>query len=299
MGAHPALRRVLVTGASGNTGSALLEALAGSGIERLAATRGEGTQRRLPEGCGQRILHYGNAYETAKALEGVDAAFLLVPFHEDMVAWGRQFTDLARQQGLRFILRLSGLAAAPDCASKIGALHGAIDEYARDSGILCCILRCNAFMQNYSGLYRHMIRRGLLCLPEGDARSAMIDTGDIAAAAARILADPAPHAGRVYDLNGPEPLSHARAVDIVSGVAGFRVRYRAISPSEARQSYLRYGIPPWHIGVLDSLGRFIRQGNAALADHTTEELLGRPPTRFREFAERHRDCWINREKTST
>ena len=289
------LTRVLVTGATGNAGSALLNELSGSGIELVAALTREDAKSRLPEFSSYRLCDYDKAFQVSAALDGIDAVFLLLPFDEKMVRWGEQFVELARQQDVRFIVRLSGLLAAPDCGSKMGRLHGQIDESVKRSGISYCILRCNSFMQNFSGVYRNMIRRGTLSLPEGDARSGFIDTGDIAAVAAHIIKNPGPHINRVYDLSGPESMSNIQAVEIISAVIGNPVHYRAMSKAEVRRVYEKIGISSWRSEVLDSLSRFIREGHAGRVTDTVEKLLGRQPGSFRDFAERNRRCWTDAE----
>jgi uncharacterized protein YbjT (DUF2867 family) len=140
-----------------------------------------------------------------------------------------------------------------------------------------------------------MIRHGMLSLPEGNARSAFIDTDDIAAVAAQILKHPAPHMGRVYDLSGPELLSNQQAVEILYGVIGTPVRYRPMSEAEARQAYDKLGISAWRSEIFESLSRFIREGHAGQLTNTVEELLGRKPGSFQDFAERNRQCWIKAE----
>jgi uncharacterized protein YbjT (DUF2867 family) len=291
----PSLKRVLVTGATGNTGASLLGELQGTGIEPVAALTSEDAKSRLPFSCEYRLCNYDDASQAAAALDGIDAVFLLIPFNEKMVAWGERFIEQALRRGVRFVVRLSGLAAAPDCESKMGRLHGRIDEFLKSSEIPWCILRCNAFMQNFTGAYRGMIRRGVLCLPEGNARSAFVDTRDIAAVTAHILNNPAPHINRVYDLSGPESLSNDQAVKIISAACGNPVRYKAMSEAEVRRAYHKLGISPWHMEVLESLSRFIRGGHADEPTGTVEALLSRPPATFRRFAQSHRRHWIDSE----
>jgi uncharacterized protein YbjT (DUF2867 family) len=287
------LSRVLVTGATGNTGSALLGELRGFAFEPVAALSCENAKSHLPESCHYRLCNFNETSQVSAALDGIDAVFLLLPFDEKMVGWGECVVEQAKEQNVRFIVRLSGLAAALNCGSKMGQLHGQIDEALKRSGIPYCILRCNSFMQNFTGIYRGMIRRGVLSLPEGDARSGFIDTGDIAAVVAHIIKNPGPHVNRVYDLSGPELLSNTQAVEIISTVIGNPVRYRAMSEAAVRQAYDKLGISTWRSDVLESLSRFIREGNAEQLTNTVEKLLGRPPMSFREFAERHRNCWVS------
>lgn len=286
------MHTVLVTGATGNTGGALLEELVRSNMIPVAGVRAERTAWLLPGGCERRTFSYGNSEQIARAMVGIEGLFLLVPFHEQMVAWSEQVVAEAVRQGVKFIVRLSGLGAAPHCASAMGALHGQIDELVMGSGINYCILRCNSFMQNFTGHYRGMIRRHhLIALPEGDARACFIDTADVAAVAARIFMEPQLHAGKVYDLTGPESLSNAEAAGIISQVIGESVIYRAATDEQTESSYHKLGLSPWRIATLMSLSRYIRQGRAAQTTDMVQRILGRPPVDFRSFAFRHRALW--------
>ncbi|MGI9295726.1 MAG: NmrA family NAD(P)-binding protein, partial [Pseudomonadales bacterium] len=263
------MQRVLVMGASGNIGTTLLKQLHGCGMVPVAALRDGAARSKIPAGCEYRICGYGNAKQAASALAETGGLFLLVPFHEEMVSWGEQLVAEAKRRRVDFIVRVSGLAAAPDCASKMGALHGQIDQAVKESGIDYCILRCNSFMQNFSGIYQKMIQRyRVISLPEADAQSCFIDTADIAAVTARIFSEPAKHVNQVYDLSGPKPLSNSKVAAIISDVTDNIVRYQPVSDEEAERSYRKMGISPWRIEVLTSLSRFIRAGNAGKATET-------------------------------
>ena len=286
------MQRILVTGASGNTGKPLLGELSSSGLWPVAGLRGEPMTGQLPTGGEYRLFNYGQSGQMASALEGVDGLFLMVPLHEDMVAWAGQVVAEAKRQGVGFIVRLSGLDASPGCASAMGALHGQIDAVVKSSGIDFCILRCNSFMQNFSGMYRGMIRRHrLLALPEGAARSCFIDTADIAAVVARVFSDPRQHAGRVYDLSGPESLDNAEVAHILSELTGTLVTYHPATDEDTERAYRKLGLSPWRIEVLMSLSRYIRAGYAAQITDTVEHVLGRRAQDFRSFAAAHSDCW--------
>lgn len=284
--------RVLVTGATGNIGSVVLATLAEQEVDVIAGLSGNDRQAGIPPGMSWRVCDFQDEEKLAQALHGVDSVFLLVPFAEHMVAWGRQFVRAASSAGVRFVLRLSGLAAAIDSESAIGRLHGQIDEAVRESGVPYCVLRANAFMQNFSGLYGGMMRRtGALFLPEDDARLNFIDTRDIGIAAATIMMRPQAHKGRTYDLDGPEALGNEDTVRIISEVAGTRFEYRPISAAQANASYRELGICDWKIEVLDSLEAFIRDGNAARQSAEIGDLMGRPPTKFEDFARDYRNFW--------
>jgi len=267
-----------VTGATGNIGSVVLETLAAHEVDVVAGSSSN---------CDFR-----DDEQVAKALHGVDSVFLLIPFTEHMVEWGERIVRAAAGAGVRFILRLSGLAATPDSDSAMGRLHGQIDVAVRESGVPYCVLRANAFMQNFSGLYSGMMRNGVVRLPEASARLNFVDTRDIGEAAARILLLPLQHTGKTYDLDGPDALSNADACRIIKDAVGIPLEYRAIPPERANTNYREFGMPEWKIDVLDSLAGFIRDGGAERRSGTLQQLLQRQARTFEQFARDYRSCWI-------
>lgn len=283
---------ILLTGATGNVGSAALATLAELGVDVIAGLSGESRQAAMPPGTSCRVCNFQDREQLERALHDVDSVFLLVPFNEHMVSWGEQFVQAAAGAGVRFVLRLSGLAAATDSDSAMGRLHGQIDEAVRVSGLPYCVLRANAFMQNFSGLYRGMLlKTGVLHLPEGDARLNFVDTRDIGSVAARILVNPGAHSGETYDLDGPEELDNEDAVRIISEITGTRFEYRPIPAGQANASYRGAGMSAWKIEILDSLEEFIRDGNAARQSKALGELLGRRPTTFGQFVRDYSGSW--------
>ena len=133
--------RTLITGATGNIGSAALASLSGQGMNAIAGLSGLTRRTDLPVNIDHRVCNYSDVNTLAQSLKGIDSALLLIPFNENMIAWGERFVRLAHEVGVRFILKISGLAAARDCPSKMGQLHGQIDEIVKQSGIPYCILR--------------------------------------------------------------------------------------------------------------------------------------------------------------
>ena len=106
------------------------------------------------------------------------------------------------------------------------------------------ILRPNGFMQNLIAYFAPSIRaQGAFYQSTGDAKISHIDLRDIAAAAAKILLLPAQHAGKIYELNGPEALSYAEVAEKISKATGRKVQYVDIPPDAQRKALLDMGMP--------------------------------------------------------
>jgi len=283
---------ILVTGGSGNIGSAVVETLRASGAVCRVGVSGADRQHGAGTSTKPVACDYRHRSQLLRALQGIDRALLLVPFNRDMVAWGHRFVKTAVECGVGFIVRISALGAAPDSPSAMGRLHDRIDSIVKDSGIDFCILRCNSFMQNFSGHYAGMIRRGQLLLAQGDARFNFIDTRDIGRVVASVLTASAAFSGRTFDLHGPQCLSNADAVDLIGRATGKCIEYAPITDEQAACRLGRAGVGGWEQAVLGGLDRCFREGFAVGESGQLEQLLGCRPLRFDAFARAYRHRWL-------
>lgn len=273
----------LVTGATGTVGREVVRGLLAQGLPVRAGAR---AGRRLvhlgPVDCC--VLDFDRPQTTARALEGVQRVFFLSPLNAQMVDVGCRFVEQARTAGVEHIVRLSAMGAGSFPATKLAVVHRAVEEAIEASGLHYTFLRPNAFMQNYLNAFGGSIRsKGLFEMPQGRGAVSCIDVRDIAAVAVAALMDPC-HRERSYELTGPEPLANDDVAEILSEVVHRPIRYVDISERQARDAMLGQGTPVWLVEVLLELYAISRAGMAASISSAVQELLGRPPTRFRQFA---------------
>ena len=222
---------ILVTGSGGTVGSEVVKELTKLGAPVRAAYRSR--PPAAPGVQGARIdLTTGAGLD--EALRDVEAVFLLVGEVEDQVAAERRLVDASRRANVKRLVKLSVLDAEGE-GYAFARIHRAVERAIESSGIPYTFLRPGSFMQNFATYYRDMIRGGTLYLPLGDAREAHVDARDIAAVAARALTSDA-HAGKSYDLVGPEALSYVDAVAQISAATGRTIAYVPVSDDDyARQ----------------------------------------------------------------
>lgn len=273
----------LVTGATGTVGREVVRELLAEGVSvRAGARAGRPLGHLGPVDCC--VVDFDRPQTAAQALQGVRRVFFLSPLNEQMVDVGCQFVEQATAAGVEHIVRLSAMGAGSLPATKLAFIHRAVEEAIEASGLHYTFLRPNAFMQNYLNAFGGSIRsKGLFEMPQGQAAVSVIDVRDIAAVAVAALMD-ACHRGRSYELTGPEPLSNDDVAEILSEVAHRPIRYVDISERQARDALLGQGTPAWLVEVLLELYAISRAGMAASVSSAVQELLGRPPTRFRQFA---------------
>ena len=125
----------------------------------------------------------------------------------DRVERHRAFVDAAVAAGVRHLVYTSFVGAAPDSVFTLARDHWATEEHIRASGLEFTFLRDNLYADFLTFLVGD---DGVIRGPAGDGRAAVVVQDDIADAAVAVLRDPAPHAGRTYDLTGPQALSFDR-----------------------------------------------------------------------------------------
>ena len=87
---------------------------------------------------------------------------------------------------------------------------------------------------------------GVLRDPAGSGRASLVSRRDVAAAAAAIVQDPRAHAGRTYELTGPEALATAEVAAILSAGLGRRINHHGETMAEAYESRKAWDAPQWH-----------------------------------------------------
>jgi uncharacterized protein YbjT (DUF2867 family) len=162
--------------------------------------------------------------------------------------------------------------------------HAPAERAVRESGAEWSIVRAAWFAQNFSeGFLTGAVRDGVLALPAGDAAEPFVDAGDVADVAVAALTDDR-HAGQVYEVTGPRPLTFAAAADEIARATGRQIRYQPITSQEFTAAMANAGLPGDLVAVLAEVFAELRDGrNAGTADGV-ERALGRPPRDFADFA---------------
>ncbi len=278
---------ILVTGATGNIGRALIAELHALGASPIA---GSPTGESVLGSAGRKV-DFSDPTSLAAAFAGVDTLFLLFPLVPEKIRLAQNAADAARAAGVRFILRSSGAGADASSQIAIAKLQGTIDHIITGSGIPCCFVRPNGFMQNTLTYYAGMLRAGTLYLPMADAAISMVDVRDIAAVDARILLDPQKHAGQAYTVTGPEALTQSQIAQMISEAAGHPIAYVPIPQEAADESMHSAGMDAWTVEQMGSLNRVIAAGYAAQVTDTIATLTGKPARRLADFVRENADAW--------
>jgi uncharacterized protein YbjT (DUF2867 family) len=284
--------KILVTGATGNVGGAALRALLEKGADVAAAVHDPAKAEALRKaGAETRRMDLSDPDSVAKALEGVERLFFLLPLHQEMRRWGSELLRCAREAGVSLIVRSSSMGADMSAHYQLGKLHGGVDAEIEASGVPHVILRPCTFMQNYLLLAPLLKETGVLPVPEGKGRSSFVDARDVGACAAEALLRPDDFAGTVTVVTGPEALDNYQVAEILSDVSGREIAYREGDIEETGMFLEGAGLPEWDVHMILSVHRYARNGYTSFVTKAVEHMLGRPATSFADFAQEHAAVW--------
>jgi uncharacterized protein YbjT (DUF2867 family) len=273
---------ILVTGATGNTGRPLVEALVRLGAPVRAMVRDRASKAKRPDGVQIAVADFGAPASLAAALDGAGRAYLVTPSSEQAEAQQKRFADLAAAAGVRHLVVLSQLAAAEDSPVRFLRYHAAVERHVRDLGIGYTFLRPNLFFQGLLALAKPIAAEGRFFAPIGDTPVSAVDVRDIADVAAAALTQ-AGHQGATYTLTGPAAVTHAEMATALGAALGREITFIDVPP-EAFADSLHGILPPWQVeGLLEDYAHY-RRGEAAAVSTAVAEVTGHPAMDFAQFA---------------
>ncbi|WP_406398091.1 NAD(P)H-binding protein [Streptomyces sp. NBC_00879] len=273
---------IVVTGATGNVGRPLVQALTSAG-ETVTAVSRRPSDAQAQAGVRHRQADLTEPESLKPSLDGADALFLLVAGGGEGVS-ASGILDVAGAAGVRRVVLLSSQGARTRPLSPSHAPLRAFEDDLRHSGLQWTVLRPSGFASN-AFLWAESIRaRRTLAAPFPGVGLPVIDPADIGEVAAAVLRD-AGHAGHTYELTGPSPVSPREQAEAIGQALGTRVRFVEQSRDEARAQLLRFMPEPVVDGTLAILGEPLAAEQRV--SPAVEQILGRPARTFARWAQRN------------
>ena len=275
---------ILVTGATGKVGEALIQELLASGADFRAGVRTPGR----PSGVETVPFDFDKPETFAPALRGITRLFLLSPGGTEREG---PVVEAARTARVGHIVKLSVWGAEEE-SFEFARHHRPIEKQIEASGVPYTFLRPNGFMQNFSTSMADTIRsQGAFYLAARDSRYSIVDARDVAAVAAKALREEGAHAGSAYKLSGPETLSNAEMADKLSAAIGKKVAYVDLPEADFRKALVDAGTPDPYADALIDLDRYYISGQAQEITQDVERVTGLKPRSFDRFASDHAAVW--------
>jgi uncharacterized protein YbjT (DUF2867 family) len=282
---------ILVTGATGRPGSAVIREFVRHGTQVRALARDPAKAEAL-HGLPGVDVAFGDmlAPETLRgALAGVDRVLMISGAGPQMLETQCTFIDAANRAGVAHIVKFSGQDSIdgfdPERFRSTRS-HEQIQRYLVGSPTSWTILRPSQFMQVYFEETPTIVERGELRLPLGEATLAPVDIADIAKVAYQVLTTPG-HRNRSYTMTGPEALTMTEVAERISAAIGKSVRYVDVSSKDKLREWLSAGYPPQRALAFSQLFDERRRLGRSTVDLSTHQRFGITPTTFAQFARRN------------
>jgi NAD(P)H dehydrogenase (quinone) len=283
---------ILITGAAGKTGQAVVKALAAKGARVRAFIR-RSEQAVTLKALGAAEVSLGS-FEDARALSlavaGTRAIYHICPnVSRDELSVARTIAAAAQAHDVRRFVYHSVLhpqiEAMPHHWAKMRT-----EEILLAAGLDLTILQPTAYMQNLLGAWCGIVDDGVLRIPyPAETRLSLVDLDDVAEVAARVLTEDS-HVGATYELVGTAPLSQTEVAAAIGAVLRRDVRVEA-EPVETWESGVRAaGMGDHKRATLAAMFRYYARHGLTGNPNTLRWLLGRAPHNIAHFISAHENC---------
>jgi NAD(P)H dehydrogenase (quinone) len=289
------MTKILVTGASGQLGSAVLAHLLADGkvaaSDIIAASRNPAKLADIAaKGVETRAADFDDAASLEAAFAGVDRVLLIST--DELAVPGKRLVQhkaavaAAAKAGVKHILYTSMpnpdqsvISFAPD--------HLGTEEAIKASGLGYTIIRNSWYTDNYFMGMPHSLQIGQWYTSTGDGRVANISRADCAAAAAAAVANP-PAGNCILTLTGPEALNADQIAKAVSDAAGKPLQVVQVTDEQLAAGVRGAGMPEFVVDLVVTADANIRAGNFDVVTDVFETLTGRKPQTVADFFQQHK-----------
>jgi uncharacterized protein YbjT (DUF2867 family) len=278
---------ILLTGATGTIGRALVPELRALNIEARAMTREpERAESRLGKDVDIVNGDFADPSSLAKALDGVDTLFLLTAPGPTVAMHDTAMLAAVKTSRVEKIVKLSAFGVEVDPPLKSSAWHRPGERAVIDSGLAWTLLRPAGFASNALGWAPVIRAGGAIQVTTGHGKHAFIDPRDVAAVAARALTSP-DHDGQAYTLTGPASIDTDEQVAILARALGRSIETAHVTPVIAGEGMRAAGMPDVFVDAVVEGLTHVREGRAAARTDSVEKVLGRAPRSFEDWARDH------------
>ncbi|MFF3484025.1 SDR family oxidoreductase [Streptomyces sp. NPDC002701] len=273
---------IVVTGATGNIGRPLTQALARADHQVTAVSR---HTTAVPDGVRHVVADLAEPAGLKPVLAGAKALFLLLS--GDLHGTAANPADIIGEAvagGVRRVVLLSTLGVVTRPFGPTRIAMRALEDTLRESGLDWTVLRPGGFASNALWWAESVRTRQVVAAPFGDIGVPVVDPADIAAVAAACLSDER-HTGGVYELTGPEVITPRQQAGAIAAALGSPVRFHELTRDEAKAAMTRSMPAELADDTLDILGS---PNPAELrVSPDVQRVLGRAPRPFADWAARH------------
>ncbi|MFI8966514.1 NAD(P)H-binding protein [Streptomyces sp. NPDC053493] len=269
---------ILVTGATGNIGRALLKELSASGVGPLRGLTRDAARADFPAGVEAVEGDLAEPASLRHALEGVRSLFLVPGLGPEA-----DILEAARQAGVEHVVLVSSITVQTHPHLGPAGENLAVEQLLKTSGVAWTILRPTQFASNALMWAASIRDHETVHAPYAETALPTIHPADIASVARVALTEPGHH-GRTYALTGPEPVTARQQVEAIATALGREIPFAEISREQAYARMAAVFGPQAADAVLDVMGGDVNQELLKVRD-TVSQVTGRPARPFRQWAQ--------------
>ena len=279
---------ILLTGITGNVGSAVVNYLKSINIGFIAGVRNIERSKQQDDSIEYIHFDFQDTVTYESALHGVKKVFLVRPPQlTDVRGIFIPFIQKCKEVGVKQIVFLSLLGAEKNPFPP----HHKIEKAIVKSEIPYTFIRPSFFMQNLSTTHAEDIKeRDDLFIPSGKAKVSFIDTRDIGEIIGRTITEEG-HKNKAYTITGSDAITYFKVADTMTRVLGRKITYSNPSLFKFRKNMIERGIKKDFATIMMVLYLTTKLGMANHVTNTAELLLKRKPRTIEDFIKDYIDVW--------
>lgn len=282
---------ILITGATGHLGSALIEFLGKKSpdLKPAALVRSEEKGNALRRITSElRMGDYFNYSSMQKAMQGVDTLmFISSGDLKERVSQHTNVVNAAKEAGVKQIIYTSILNAPALSGNALGADHYATEQMIISSGIPYTFFRNTFYAEVIPMLIGNAVESGQWYYSSGGKKMNLAFRTDIAEALANVLISPDKHKSMIYEIVGPESYSFVELASAMSEASGKEIIYTDLPLDVMTENLTKAGLPPMAIAGAAAVAKVIQSGILDLRDASLEKILGRTPQDLLEYTRQY------------
>jgi uncharacterized protein YbjT (DUF2867 family) len=285
-------KKVLISGATGDTGRAAVREALALGLEVRAMVRRHDDRSAALAAMGAEVV-LGDLQEVntlRDAMRGIESAYFVYPVAPGLLAATVNFAQAAKETGVKTIINLSQRSADRESSSNSCRDTYISEEVFNWSGVPVVHLRPTYFLEWLLYPWRlPYLQKGILRMPVGKGRHSPIAADDQGRAIAALLKNADGYIGKIVPLSGPTEMDHEQMASELTEALGRKIVFQDLPVGEYAESLTAMGVPAYIVQHLSGAMVDYQHGHMAGADNNVEQITGRRSMTVGEFARLHAD----------
>ncbi len=286
------MENVIVLGATGNIGTAVLKNLQNRNVEVFAGVQSEKDFEKVSQfGAKPITVNFTDQESLNQALQGKHRVFLVTPLMQNPEVVTQMVIIASKPNGLKHLVRSTASGADSNGQIQMARWAGVSEDLIRASGLNYTIVRPYSFLQNFINFHSQTIKEyGGFYLPNGNANLSMLDINDLGEIVAIALTSN-DHFGKTYDLSGLTYTNQGLA-ETLSAILEKKITYIDVPEEKAKESMLSNHMPEWMVNAMMELNYIIKQGWTAGYSDDFKNITGREYTSAETFFKNNKQAFL-------